>query len=83
MPRYGVTIKLPGGGFSRICGPKPMRACECQYEIGAYLCDFPLDPNVPGETCDRSIGENCRTNVGPNLDYCPAHKDQRPTERLL
>ena len=79
MPRYGVTLKLPGGGSARICGNKPMRACICGMELAPYLCDEPMGA---GRTCDRPLGENCRLRVPPDHDYCPEHsagKDEEGT----
>jgi len=71
MPRYIVILKLPGGGSAIIHGSKPMQACACGMEVSAWLCDYELSP---GRTCDRRMGPNCRTNVGPDVDYCPDHK---------
>ena len=70
MPRYGVNLKMPGGGYARICGSKPMRACICEMELAPFLCDHPMGN---GKTCDRPLGEDCRTHVDPDLDFCPDH----------
>jgi succinate dehydrogenase/fumarate reductase-like Fe-S protein len=39
------------------------------------LCDFPV---AKGKTCDAGMCGSCATNIGPDQDYCPTHKDQKP-----
>ena len=81
MPRYSVVLKIPGGGTAIIHGSKPMVACICGEKISAYLCDYPVGA---GRTCDAPLCDDCRTNKGPEVDYCPDHADRGAgQERLL
>lgn len=87
MPQYGVTLKLPGGGYARVCGNKPMRVCICEAKVSAYLCDYPMGPPVLDHnasrdvggpvyqppTCDAPLCEDCRVPQGEGVDYCPSH----------
>jgi hypothetical protein len=74
MPKYGVTLKLPGGGFARICGSKPMVACRaCEAAVSAYLCDYPVSQ---GRTCDMPLCGGCRVPQSPGRDFCPRHGQQ-------
>jgi hypothetical protein len=59
-----------------VCGRRqPRRFCKsCNREFASKLCDFPV---APGKTCDAPICDKCATAVGPDLDHCPKHKNEK------
>ena len=63
------------GGLTAICcgrGPA-LFCCFCHERAATKLCDYPV-PENKSATCDAPICNHCTTRVGPNRDYCPAHK---------
>jgi len=47
------------------------RKCQFCRARSTKQCDFAVN----GGTCDVFMCDSCATNVGPNVDYCPKHKD--------
>jgi hypothetical protein len=77
-----TTVKTPDGKTftAFICGRGRSTPCmQCQRP-STKLCDFPVSK---GKTCDAPICDHCTTPVGPDLDYCPKHKDKQPPQRSL
>ncbi len=74
-------IDLGNGNWAHINMGRPRRKtcrfCSRTYYDGK-LCDYP----VGGKTCDAPMCNGCATRVGPDLDYCPNHKDQ-PQQGVL
>lgn len=86
-----VTIHDEDGkavGFAHIRVQK--RWCQfCRVREVTRLCDFPVGTD---KTCDKGICDACTTNVasaietgfcGVERDYCPDHKDVKPSQRYL
>ena len=68
-----ATMKIPGGGFAIVCGlPKPKRCVYCGRP-STKLCDYPLEGQKKGKTCDRPMCDKCATHVEPDTDYCWPH----------
>lgn len=75
------TIELPGGGVGVVCSARPRRRpCSKCGQLGDRLCDFPIQPALPGltsppsRTCDKPLCRRCAVHAGPDLDYCPSHQ---------
>lgn len=67
------TVKLPGGAFAIVCGlPKPKPCIYCGRPH-TKLCDFPLEAQKKGKTCDRPMCDRCTTHIDPDTDYCGPH----------
>jgi hypothetical protein len=67
-----------GKPIGMICGVRraPRRVCKfCNRDFVRKLCDF---PSTPSKTCDAGMCDRCATSTGPDRDYCPNHKDQKP-----
>lgn len=62
-----------GRGRSQPCGTSGCGGTS------VALCDWPLFGSKAGKTCDRRMCEACRTNIGPNKDYCRVHAAMAPT----
>lgn len=76
MPRWSQRIQLPDGSFAIVCGSKPRaRRCSTAHcrRTADYQCDYPVTRAGKAATCDRWVCESCRTNVGPDRDYCLPH----------
>jgi len=58
-----------------VCRRGPPRCYFCG-KPSTKLCDFPTGTGLG--TCDAQMCVSCATTVGPNLDYCPTHKDRLP-----
>lgn len=75
-------IPMPGGGYAHIkFANRPRRRCRfCNTGWVDKLCDFPtmIDGNGKVRTCDAGMCQNCATSKGPDVDYCPHHKDMNP-----
>jgi hypothetical protein len=71
MPCKHINV----GGFGAIVcsrGSKPKPCVDCGAGSTA-LCDYEI---AKGKTCDRAMCDRHRIRVGPNLDYCRAHRDR-------
>lgn len=64
----GVTVFSCSRGQRQTCGQP-----DCRRPM-TKLCDFKLKGKLEGKTCDRPLCDTHAQSVGPNLDYCPAHK---------
>ncbi len=75
-------INLPGGGVAHInMGRSRPKHCKfCTHGKGTLLCDFPVGA---GKTCDAPMCTRCATKIAFDIDYCPNHKDQKPTQEAL
>jgi len=67
-------LPIPGGF---VCTRGGRRAAPCQ-EPGCTtphvaLCDWPLEGEKAGHTCDRRMCAAHRHKVGPNRDFCTPH----------
>lgn len=49
-----------------------------------HLCDAPVGETIGGKTitCDAAMCEHHRTNVGPDVDYCPKHAHLAPSPEV-
>ncbi len=68
-------IKFADGSVAIICGVRRGTPAKCQFcrrRPHTKLCDFDIGN---GKTCDARMCDSCTTNVGPNRDYCPAHRE--------
>lgn len=68
-------VDFPGGmAFACSRGVKRER-CDTPGcgRPSVALCDWLLAGKKAGKTCDRRMCEGCRTSVGEDRDYCPAH----------
>jgi hypothetical protein len=85
---YCEKIELPGGvvAFVRFAGKRPERKkCSWCDKWSTKLCDYRLSPAAQVthvRTCDQPMCDDHATNVGPNRDLCPDHKD-RPEQKGL
>ena len=73
MPCQWIT--MPDGTVMHLnMGRGPRRRCKfCRAGYVTKLCDFPV---ADGKTCDAAMCDKCATNVGPETDHCPKHRDQ-------
>jgi hypothetical protein len=71
------TIETESGPLTfHACTRGGTRYCTfCRNLPVAKLCDYATGKN---KTCDAGMCEKCATSVGPDLDYCPRHKQQAP-----
>jgi len=67
-------VKMPNGGFAFLCRGR-QRPRRCRYCGGTSnrLCDFPVERNGQGGTCDRPICSRCTTRISGERDLCRAH----------
>ena len=68
-PQYDSERKIKGFFCGRL-GKPCLEECG---DVADYLCDFPVGP---GQTCDRRLCEYHAAEIGPELHYCPAHKNE-------
>jgi hypothetical protein len=69
-------IKLPGGGYALVCGPKPRaKPCVSCGRPASLLCDYPVTRAGKTGTCDRSVCVRCSVPQGEGRDYCLAHAE--------
>jgi hypothetical protein len=67
-----------------ICGGKKPKLCPfCHDRYVTRLCDFMKLSTVQNlavtrRRCDNGMCDECATNIGLGLDYCPIHKDEAP-----
>ena len=57
----------------------PCKFCS-GFKPSTKLCDFVLGEGSGGKsavTCDAPMCDRHATNVGPNKDYCPIHKESQ------
>lgn len=68
-----TLIKI-GNSTGFVCGPRGKQH-RCNYcdRIAQFQCDHPVFRNNKKETCDTWICEQCRNNIGDNLDLCRPH----------
>lgn len=70
------TVNLGGGLEAIVCSRgRRKQLCsvaEC-YSNGTLLCDFP-DAKRKSGTCDKPVCHRHATKIGPDVDYCPAHR---------
>lgn len=51
---------------------RPVLCKFCRKRPHTKLCDHPR--GMTG-TCDAKMCDECATNVGPDVDFCPPHKE--------
>ncbi len=60
-----------------LCGRSRRQTCKfCGVQPVSKLCDFPVGK---GKTCDAGMCTKCSTLIAHEVDYCPTHKNQKPS----
>jgi hypothetical protein len=71
------VIQTERGQVMILCNHARRQTCKfCRIQPVSRLCDFPVGKH--GKTCDAGMCSKCATSIGPEIDYCPNHRDQKP-----
>ena len=86
---YCEKITFPNGvpAFVRFGGKRPERKkCAWCDQWSTKLCHYRLSPRAQVthvKTCDAPMCDTHATNVGPNRDLCPTHKNRAEQKGLF
>lgn len=67
------VIRDENGIRAIACSRGRREYCDTCRRPSVALCDFKVKRGGKEATCDRRMCAQHRTNVGPDMDYCPAH----------
>jgi hypothetical protein len=71
-----ATVRFPDGTTGILCGGRGKRSKHrCFYctAIGEFQCDNPVLRNNRKGTCDTWMCNDCRNNIGNEIDLCRPH----------
>ena len=75
-----TPVNFGGRIVGIVCSRKPIKKCDYCGKIMTALCDYPIGYK---QTCDRLMCDNCKTNIGYDIDVCQEHNNKECIEKTL